>query len=522
MNFSARTNEFENEITISNPLNQFKILEYIDEEHTMFLVKRYSDSKKFFVKTELILKEKQIISKKLEAFGNLKMFLLKSKIDYILIPEEMLICTQEDSKLHVLVWKIYESIDHVLWNQYYTGGFRLQKKYVVRHFNETEMFLVSQSLVSSLILLFSKGKIPSFHNFFVCLSNQQYKLYFDSFDDIRHNPVMSFVDFDEQSQKIAIKKVIHKKSRMPPPELEDWDRSESRIRKSRREQMRSLKQVKLRKKHGKAENRVKSLKREDDREPKYPDVDAIVPKFQIPERVVAEKQPREYAERVHKRYEYVRERLNRNLFSSFLVTRFESLLDYAIVLIYGFLKDIVFAFYDIRVQNTQGLRTLYQQDKLDQFKNLLGLFFFMLKKQPLQLSSSPQIAESHSRKLGETSLKKDSDRTANTDRLTLALSMGGVINCPIQQIKAKKLALFSRLDHFFQVSKRVISEFLNKEIEFPNIHWGYLQYPVFKHMRKLSLVYCGGVTEEPEVFQELADILPNLQGLSSLNLGFSA
>ena len=249
-------------------------------------------------------------------------------------------------------------------------------------FNETELFLISQSLISSLILLFSKGKIPSFHNFFACVSGQKYKLYFDSFDDIRDNPVLSFVDFDKNLQKIAIKKVIHKKSKMPPPEIKDWERKEQKTRKSRREQMKSLKQVKLRHKIKEKINRVKSLK-QGNKKPNYADLEQVFPKIQIKSREFPN-HPKEYPDRVYKRFEYVKERLSRNLFSTFLVGRFESLVDYAIVIIYGFLKDIVFAYYDLRVQSTEGLRELYEQNKLDHFKNLLELFFFMLKKNLLK------------------------------------------------------------------------------------------------------------------------------------------
>jgi hypothetical protein len=521
----ARTNDKSStSFSIINPLNQYKILEFLDEQNSMFICKRYSDSKQFFVKTEILLHDEKIISRKLKTFQANKEFLLNSKIEHILLPDHVLICLHPDSSIHLLLWKVFEPFEHILWNQYYTGGFKLKKKYVIRHFNETEMLLVSQALVSSLVLLFSKGKIPSFHNFFTCLSGNQYKLYFDCFDDIKDNPVLSFVDFNQQSQKLAIKKIIHKKSRMPPKELKDWEGREKKNRKSRREQMRSLKQVKLRKKTQNI-SRVKSLKRDEDEsiQPKYKDLDSVVLNVQIGNLKKKEKQPNEYADRVQKRFDYVKERLKQNLFSSFLLNRFESLLDYTIVLIYGFLKDIVFAFYDIRVQNTEGLRKMFQQDKLDHFKNLLGLFFFMLKKKS-KPSSTPNIQKKSQKNenLGKTSLNKDSDKTAISSNKPIRMTPPPpLFNTSIKELNLNKASLFNRLDHFFRVCLRVTKDFLDKEIEFPNPHWHYLRYPVFKYMKKLSLVYCGGNLQEGEIFSDLANILSNLDDLKSLSLGFS-
>ena len=420
--------------------------------------------------------------------------------------------------------QIYEELDHVLWNQYYTGGFSLKKKYVIRHFNETELFLVSQSLVSSLVMLFSKGKIPSFHNFFACVSSQKYKLFFDSFEDIRDNPVLSFVDFDRNLQKIAIKKVIHKKSRMPPPELEDWVRKEKMKRKSRRQQMKSLKQVKLHHKIKDRVNRVKSLKRDNpnSKEPNYSDLEQFYPKIMIKNKPFVS-HPKDYSERMQKRFNYVKDRLSKNLFSTFLVGRFESLLDYAIIIIYGFLKDIVFAYYELRIQSTERLRELYDQNKLDHFKNLLELFFFMLKKNKSKIFLGKKINQKQNlEKQNSESPRKDSEKTAISENKSLPpLSTKTIFQSSIEEINTRKKKLFLKLDEFFGVCKRVMKEFLNKEIEFPNPHWEYLRYPVFKYVQKLSIIYCGGHLDEGKIFLNLAEILSNLEDIRFFNLGFS-
>lgn len=523
MNLFAQKSKEQNKLTPLRPSDHFKILEYLDEDNSMFFCKRFSDSKKVFVKTAKVVNDQSLLKKKFKVFQDLKEFLLKTKIKSILSPDNILVCQDPDSSSHVQLWRVFESFDYVLWNQYYTCDFRLQKKYVIRHFNETEILLILQSLVSSLVLLFSKGKIPSFYNFFVCLSDQKYKLYFDSFDDIRQNPVLSFVDFDNESQKLAIKRVIHKKSHMPPPQLSHWEKFERNRRKSRREQMRSLKQMKLRKKTGSNCGRVKSLKRDisDMENPKYADLDLIVPQFQIPQAQKKPPQPREFVDRVQKRYLYVRQRLIQNLFSSFLVSRFENLLDYAIILIYGFLKDVVFAFYNIQLQNTEALRKLYQQDKLDQFKNLLGLFFFLLQQKTTKAASTPKLAGGHTRsKPGTTSPRKFSEQTAVSEDKTSILT-GGVFNSSIQELKSIRSVLLGKLDHFFRVSQRVMKEFLGQEIEFPSQHWHYLRYPVFMYMQRLSLVYSGGQLEEGRLFQNLANILSNLVDLKYLTLNFS-
>jgi hypothetical protein len=522
---STRTKETEKNFTLLSPSNQFKIIESIDEQNTMFHVKRYSDSKSFFVKTEKVLRDKKIISRRLKEFADLKNFLKRSKINYILLPEETFLCEDPDSPSYLELWKVFENLEHVLWNQYYTGGFRLRKKYVVRHFNETEMLLLSEALISSLVLLFSKGKIPSFHNFFVCLADQQYKLYFDAFDDIKENPVMSFVDFDKQAQRICIKKIIHKHSRMPPPALIAFDKKEFKARKSRRQQMRSLKQDKLRKKKTQLELRVKSLKRdvEEPEEKKYSDPEAIIFKVQVNEERVKEPQPKEYVQRVLKRYNYVKHRLDRNLFSSFLVTRFNGMLDYATVLIYGFLKDVVFAFYDIRVQSPDSLHELYQQDKLDHFKNLLEMFFFMFKKKAFGSSTSSQNLEQNaSPKNGSFPNRKNSNKTANTEaNSNLLASLRNVSSNSVNHTRAKRDYLFEKLDFFFRTCNRAISEFMNREMEFPNMHWHYLQYPVFRHLQKLSLIFCESLVDDSLIFSDLTSRLKNLQSLNSLNLGFS-
>lgn len=670
MNLSARTNNQATRapkrakqcISFTVPSNHFKILETLDEGSTMLLVKRYSDSETFFVKTEKVTNDPTLVSEKIQDFRELQRFLKKSKIKDILTPTDVFVVEDTESESEVFVWKMFEGIEHILWNQYYTGAFRLKKKYVVRHFNETEMFLLSQSLVSSLVLLVSKGKIPSFHNFFVCLSEQQYKLYFDSFDDIKHNPVLSFVDFDKQSRRICIKKVIHKKASMPPRALEDFERKESTKRKQRREQMRSLKQVKLRKKRA---HRVKSL-RQGDPDPglrpqvarffhaarqvgmlgnaftgdqdnqalvvatnkrlsggdqftgetqsilnpnpyfesprvqdhhtqpqtqtqnNYADLEQIILNVQINEKIAKLPQPKEFTARVMKRYDYVKQRLESNLFSSFLVTRFNSLLDYCTVLIYGFLKDVVFAFYDIRVQSTDSLHTLYLNDKLDHFKNLLEMFFFMFRKtvqrsapnlrklasKPSQtreivakinpkigdannrgqLNKEPQMppksanqsdsqntnqntkrkveqlnhqnlnisSEPRARSKPQNSPRKNSQKTANTEAYSnIPSSLRNFTSKPLDEIRNKKDALFGKLDFFFELCSRTIKGFMDREIEFPNVHWHYLQYPVFKYLKSLSLIYCESQVEDCQLFADLATRLQGLQSLSVLNLGFS-
>lgn len=523
MNILAQKNEGLSKLTAIRPFDHFKVLEYIDEDKSMLICKRFSDSKKVFVKTVKVVNDPALLRKKIQVFEDLKKFLLQTKIECILAPDDIVICRDPDSSLHVHLWKIFESFDHVLWNQYYTCDFRLEKKFVIRHYNETEILLILQSLISSLVLLFSKGKIPSFFNFFVCLSSQKYKLYFDSFDDIRQNPVLSFVDFDNKSQKLAIKRVIHKKSHMPPPQLTNWERLERDRRKSRREQMRSLKQMKLRKKTQSDFSRVKSLKRDisELKHPKYADLDAIVPQFNLEAPKPKPQQPRQFVDRVQKRYTYVRQRLIQNLFSSFLVSRFEHLLDYAIIVIYGFLKDVVFAFYDIQIQNTEALRKLYQQDKLDQFKNLLGLFFFLLQQKTAKPTSSAKLADTRDDTgPGATSLRKESEQTAISEDKTSNLT-GGVFNSSIQELRSTRSALLDRLDHFFRVSQRVMKEFLSQEIEFPSQHWHYLRYPVFTFMQRLSLVYSGGQLEEGRLFLNLAHIISNLVDLKNLTLNFS-
>ena len=223
-----------------SPQNLYKIEERLDLEGNFLRVRRYSDLTPFFVRVENVVNNLGLILKKRQRFIKIQKFLTKSKIENILSPVDLLITDQVQNGKRT-IWKIYESFEYILWNEYYMLGSRLSRKFVVRHFDEKEMLLLSKILVDSLILLFSKGKLPCFINSFVCLKDRKYMLFFDDFKDMRENPVLSFVDFDHQSQILSIKKVIYdarKSPNMPGPK---WEAKERFRRLSRRNERKSKK-----------------------------------------------------------------------------------------------------------------------------------------------------------------------------------------------------------------------------------------------------------------------------------------
>ena len=118
------------------------------------------------------------------------------------------------------------------------------------------------------------------------------------------------------------------------------------------------------------------------------------------------------------------------------------------------------------------------------------------------------------------SLKTEKTATSINQSLH-PLSLKKVFQSSIKEINTKKDHLFFRLDRFFEVCQKVMKEFLNKEIEFPNPHWAYLRYPIFKYVKKLSIIFCGGDLKEGKIFLDLADILSNLEDIRSLNICFS-
>ena len=140
-----------------------------------------------------------------------------------------------------------------------------------------------------------------------------------------------------------------------------------------------------------------------------------------------------------------------------------------------------------------------------------------LNHQNLNISSEPRA-----RSKPQNSPRKNSQKTANTEAYSnIPSSLRNFTSKPVDEIRNKKDALFGKLDFFFELCSRTIKGFMDREIEFPNVHWHYLQYPVFKYLKSLSLIYCESQVEDCQLFADLATRLQGLQSLSVLNLGFS-
>ena len=524
MNSQIQSKNREHKLIYENPLDKFKIIEQLDQEGSMLLVKRYSDMRQFFAFVDKFLDNETILNLRLKDFERVKNFLVRSKIEDVLMPDSILICGGDTENGKRAIWRLYEPFDYVLWNQYYIGGFKLRRKFVVRHFNEEEMLLISQGLISTVILFFAKGQLPSFNHFFVCVQGNRYRLFFENFKDVRTNPTLAFVDYDIDKRVISIKKVIHDKSKVFKSEKDQWEFQVKERRQSRRNNRRSLKQKKLASRKVFRERRVKSMKQ--GQSPMSPLVQQKIFSDVSLFGDVKEAPPDGFVERRSKRYWHSREGLKRNLFSSFFITKFENLVDFSMIIIYGFLKDVVFAYYDIRVRDTDSLMELYKDSKLARFDNLLTIFFYMLDKvsygsipsfeSHLPSKSSLKNLNSNNGQSCSKGVQSELTSTGNKSQRERKVCLDFMSN--VQKRRNKTLG---KLDKFENDCSTCLKKFLRSPFEFRNIKCSSLSYPIFRYLVDLNLVFNNSNFGADGEFDRLAEVFRNLKDVKRLTLVLS-
>lgn len=227
------------------------------------------------------------------------------------------------------------------------------------------------------------------------------------------------------------------------------------------------------------------------------------------------------------------------LFSTFMIQKFQNALHFMVVMIYGFLKDVVFAFYSIEVRNIEAMMQLHQEGKLSKFENLLKIFSYMFKQNELEDSIVPKnrgAGEGQTRAtqndgnsnapscVGGSSQKTDSGPRVRK----LSGESGAGSNLPPLRCteKASKIVLnratvLDKLDRFQEDVRMQLENLYGNPVEFKNVSIQSLLHPVFLHLEDLKLIFHDQMFHDLKNFGLLADALAPMQNISQLVLIFN-
>ena len=177
------------------------------------------------------------------------------------------------------------------------------------------------------------------------------------------------------------------------------------------------------------------------------------------------------------------------------------------------------------MKDTKGLLKCFKEKKLERFDNLLKIFFYMLEKNNVDDPSITKLQDKFDSARKDVTAKEKSTKEENQSEKT---SIGGNKSTKekkkckelMTDVQKKKMLILQKIDKFQLDVSSCLEKFLKTPFEFRFIQTKSLNYPIFRYIKDLKLVFRNENFEDYLEFDRFAKVIKDFQELERLRLCF--